>query len=75
MYDYDRVNDLKKCVTVINELLDEKEITIKEENIGLLAKEVLSITYSTGGDCSNSTLRAYAETYLFRMGEVEKYMI
>ena len=56
--------DLRKCMVVVQEILDSKAITINEEYCQALALEVMGISYAKGGDYSPEIIKSFAEGYL-----------
>ena len=65
---YATAEDLRKCMVVIREILDNKAITIKEGHCQAIALEVMEISYAKGGDYSSEIIKSFAESYLKIVG-------
>ena len=61
---YATTEDLQKCMVVVREILDNKAITINDEQCQAIALEVMGISYAKGGDYSPEIIKSFAEGYL-----------
>ncbi|MCX4354177.1 MAG: hypothetical protein OSJ60_21560 [Lachnospiraceae bacterium] len=58
--------DIIRCIEVVRKILIEKEINVSEDVLEKMTKDIMSISYSTGGDYSSKIIQRYAETYIER---------
>ena len=56
--------DLRKCMVVVREILDNKAITVSDEQCQVITLEVMGISYAKGGDYCSETIKSFAEGYL-----------
>ena len=61
---YATTEDLRKSMVIVREILDNKAITINDEQCQAIALEVMGISYSKGGDYSSEIIKSFAESYL-----------
>ena len=61
---YATTEDLRKCMVVVQKILDSKAININDKQCQAIALEVMGISYAKGGDYSSETIKSFAESYL-----------
>ena len=61
---YATTEDLRKSMVIVREILDNKAITINDEQCQAIALEVMGISYAKGGDYSPEIIKSFAKSYL-----------
>lgn len=61
---YANEKDIKRCERLVGEMLKNKEIHLTEETIKKITRDIINISYSTGGDYSDSIITLYTENYI-----------
>lgn len=64
---YANEKDIKRCQSSVREMLKNKEINLSEEIIKKVTRDIMNISYSTGGDYSDSVITSYTKSYIEKM--------
>lgn len=57
-------NDIFRCTEIIRKELKKNNINVNDDILNKIAIDVMEISYSIGGDYSNSVIQSIAETYI-----------
>lgn len=55
--------DLNRCSDIVKEFLRKENIRCTDEQITSITKDIMNISYSLGGDYSNSVIRSLSKDY------------
>lgn len=59
--------DIKRCQSSVREMLKNKEINLSEEIIKKVTRDIMNLSYSTGGDYSDSVITSHTKSYIEKM--------
>lgn len=70
---YEKKSDIDRCRLIVKKEIKVRELRILEKLVDVISDEILNISYSKGGDYSDSTLSAFASVY-FDNALYKKYL-
>ncbi|WMJ23166.1 hypothetical protein RBG61_00480 [Paludicola sp. MB14-C6] len=57
-------NDIIRCSEIVRKELTKNNIAVNDNVVNKIAIDVMDISYSKGGDYSDSVIQSFAETYI-----------
>ena len=56
--------DVRRCMAIVRNELIKKNIRVTDNILEKITKDIMNISYSKGGDYSDTINQRYAETYI-----------
>ena len=56
--------DVRRCMAIVRNELIKKNISVTNNILEKITKDIMNISYSKGGDYSDTIIQRYAETYI-----------
>ena len=56
--------DVRRCMAIVRNELIKKNISVTNNILKNITKDIMNISYSKGGDYSDTIIQRYAETYI-----------